>query len=169
MNPITPVKNVETTLPKLIMLIGLPASGKSTLSETLAQDNQAIIVSSDNYIEAMAKDAGKTYNEVFRENIKGAEKHVKAQVNHAVKEGISIVWDQTNLSEEVRRKRLGFIPSHWEKIAVDVKCGDFDVWKKRLMSRPGKTIPAPVIETMMKTYQKPLEAEGFNEVKEIVT
>jgi tRNA uridine 5-carbamoylmethylation protein Kti12 len=153
----------------LHMFVGLPAAGKTTARETLQQVYGSIVASSDDYIEAMAKDAGKTYNEVFKSCVKGAETHVKSLVTYAVQNNKPLIWDQTNLTAAVRRKKLLTVPYNWKKIAVVVRCRDFDEWKNRLMSRPGKTIPVDVIQKMMTQFEMPTLKEGFTEITEIWT
>lgn len=154
---------------KIVMMVGLPASGKSTLSETLAKEFGAIIVSSDAFIENEAKIMGKTYNEVFSNRLmKSAEKHVKGQVQWAIVNQVPIIWDQTNLSKEVRVRRLSMIPTTWHRTCVNVICQDEAEHTRRLNSRPGKTIPVNVIERMREQYVKPTTDEGFDEVVEVV-
>jgi hypothetical protein len=37
-------------------------------------------------------------------------------------------------------------------------------WNRRLDSRPGKTIPAHVLSSMIEHYEVPTEAEGFDKI-----
>jgi tRNA uridine 5-carbamoylmethylation protein Kti12 len=151
------------------MMVGLPASGKSTWRDAQARIYGGIVASSDDYIEAQAKEQGKTYNDVFKESIKGAETHVKSLVTYAVQYNKPLIWDQTNLNVKTRQKKLLMIPYNWKKIAVVVRCRDFDEWKRRLMSRPGKTIPVEIIRNMMNSCETPTLEEGFNEIIEVWT
>lgn len=157
-------------MPKLFMLVGLPAAGKSTLRQQIADVHPGLIVaSSDDYIEKMSKDEGKTYNQGFKDHVKGGENHVKALASFAVKEQRDIIWDQTNLTIQKRQRALSFFPSHWEKEAIVVRCKDFEEWKQRLMSRPGKTIPVEIIQSMMKNFVMPTTEEGFTSIAEFWT
>jgi tRNA uridine 5-carbamoylmethylation protein Kti12 len=153
----------------LHMMVGLPASGKSTWRDAQAKIYGGIVASSDDYIEAQAKEQGKTYNEVFKESIKGAETHVKSLVTYAVQYNKPLIWDQTNLNVKTRQKKLLTVPYNWKKIAVVVRCRDFDEWKHRLMSRPGKTIPVEIVQSMMKSFEMPTLEEGFSEIIEVWT
>lgn len=143
-------------------LVGLPASGKSTWRETSRSDSY--VASSDDFIEAIARDAKKTYNEVFKEAISPATRHFDHMVFHAIAENKSVIVDRTNLTVDSRRKVLIKIPTSWKKVAIVFKCQDFEVWRDRLMNRPGKLIPAGVIMSMMSRYQKPTPEEGFDEI-----
>ena len=61
----------SSTPPLLFMLAGIPTSGKSTYISKLLRDfPDAVVISTDDYIEAVARETGKTYNEVFNDNIK---------------------------------------------------------------------------------------------------
>lgn len=154
---------------KFHMLIGLPAAGKSTWRDLSADVYDSVVASSDDYIENMAVSEGKTYNDVFKQHIKGAEVYVNSLVTHAVTENKNLIWDQTNLSVKTRAKKIARIPFDWHKTAVMVRCRDFEVWKKRLMSRPGKTIPVNIIQSMMGQFEMPTLAEGFDEILEVWT
>jgi predicted kinase len=149
-------------------LVGLPASGKSTYRATAGQ--HSYVASSDDFIEAFAKETSKTYNDVFQDAIGPATKHFDHMVHHAVAENRDLIVDRTNLSVASRAKVLRRIPFDWEKRAIVFKCFDFEVWKKRLMNRPGKLIPAPVIvDMMLKQFERPTEAEGFHSITEYFT
>ena len=59
---------------QLLMLCGIPTSGKSTYVQklkTLDDWKDAVVLSTDNYIEEYAKGVGQTYNEVFDDVIDG--------------------------------------------------------------------------------------------------
>ena len=150
-------------MPTLYMLIGVPGSGKSTWVRSNV-DPRAIIASSDDYIEAMASREGKTYSEVFDQHIKAANQHVATTVAAAISKGADIVWDQTNLNAKSRKPKLATIPDEYEKIAVVFPTPSDDEWKKRLDSRPGKTIPSNILLGMKSSVQMPTADEGFDEV-----
>ena len=52
---------------KLYMLIGVPASGKSTWIKSQAWSDKTVVVSTDRFVEEYAEKQGKTYSEVFDE------------------------------------------------------------------------------------------------------
>lgn len=150
--------------PKLWMLIGVPCAGKSTWVDYQVEDNEGdiFIASTDNYIEYIAKTGWKTYNEVFKDHIKDAEKRMYEGVIDAVKDDIDIVWDQTNLTRKSRAKKLAMIPDHYEKIAVVFSTPEPEELEKRLASRPGKTIPYQVVKGMIESMEYPELDEGFD-------
>ena len=150
-------------MPKLYMLIGVPASGKSTWVRANVKPG-SIVASSDEYLDAMAAREGKTYNEVFDKYIKAANQHVAVTVDTAMNKGLDIVWDQTNLTKKSRAPKLAKFGDDWEKIAVVFPTPDDDEWKRRLGSRPGKTIPSNILLGMKSSIQMPTRDEGFDEI-----
>ena len=149
-------------MPKLYMLIGVPASGKSTWLKMMKLN--AVIASTDDYIESFAEAEGKTYDEVFASSIKKATAFMYNKVAYAVKDSASIIWDQTNLTRASRVKKLKLIPDSYEKIAIVFPTPEVAEWKRRLESRPNKTIPNHVLQGMMKSIELPSIEEGFDEI-----
>jgi predicted kinase len=147
---------------QVTFLVGLPASGKTTWRDQCRTDQ--FVASSDDFIEAMAKDQGKTYNDVFLDAIEPATKHFNHMISHAVSQNANLIIDRTNTNVDGRRKILARIPFDWKKVAIVFKCLDFEVWKKRLMNRPGKLIPASAITDMMMKFETPTIAEEFDEI-----
>lgn len=154
--------------PKLWMLIGVPGSGKSTWVDNQLEncDDPPFIASTDEYIEYIAKSQWKTYNEVFKDNIKAAEKRMYAQVALATDLDECIIWDQTNLTRKSRAKKLIMIPDHYDKIAIFFPTPE-DIWE-RLIQREnatGKSIPEHVVRNMMNTIELPEFGEGFIQIR----
>ena len=147
-------------MPKLYMLIGIPGSGKSTWQKNSKAAMTAYLASTDQFIELYASINHKTYDEVFKDIIKSAEKDMYEMVMTAVKNDGDIVWDQTNLNRKTRAKKLIMIPDYYEKIAVVFPVPD-DL-DKRLANRPGKTIPYHVMKNMIDSFEYPQMDEGIN-------
>ena len=153
-------------MPEFYMLIGIPASGKSTWLKKNMKPN-SVIVSSDDYIEKEAKRLGKTYSEVFASTVKAAHAHMNSALKQAIKDKKNIYWDQTNLNEKTRNGKLANIPSGYKKTAVYFKAPSGTELARRLNSRPGKEIPVDVMVNMIKTITKPSKSEGFDEIIEV--
>jgi predicted kinase len=147
------------------MLIGVPSSGKSSWLAKQSWDwSRTQLVSTDAIIDREASAQGKTYSEVFSSVIKQATAEMNDNLRRAIKHDMDILWDQTNLTAKARAGKLGQIPDHYHKIAVFFPTpGDAEL-KRRLASRPGKTIPANVIMGMKSQLQQPSESEGFDQV-----
>lgn len=149
-------------MPTLYMLVGVPASGKTTW--TKSNRGNALVASSDDYIENQAEKMGTTYSDVFDKFIKAANTHAIETARKAFSDKIDLIWDQTNLTKIGRRNKLKMVPKDYKKVAVFFPTPHEDVLKKRLTNRPGKNIPDYVMSSMIKTIEKPSKDEGFDEV-----
>lgn len=149
-------------MPTFYMLIGVPASGKSTWREANAKN--AEIISTDDIIEKIADGQNKTYDEVFKDNIKAATSIAARRAKSAFADERDIVWDQTNLTRKSRASKLSMVPKHYKKVAIYFPTPHPEVHKKRLAGRPGKTIPDYVLDSMAKSLEPPTKAEGFDDI-----
>lgn len=152
-------------MPKLYMLVGLPASGKSTWVEKQKFDSKVAIVSTDKHIDEYAKSLGKTYNDVFAEYYNTAKKLMNAEIESAVNAQKNIVWDQTNTTKASRVLKLKQIPDNYLKIAIVIALPQEKEHDRRLKSRKGKIISQRVISQMKDGYEKPELSEGFDSIK----
>ena len=154
---------------KVEVLVGLPGSGKSTFLSFVDNPEfggDVFVYSTDNYIEAKAKELGLTYNTAFQDNISAATKHMNAVLNVAVSAGIDVYWDQTNMSAKKRLGILSKFPKTYRKtcrcIAPPRTPEEWAELDRRLASREGKTIPHHIIEAMADSYVEPELDEGFD-------
>lgn len=143
------------------MLCGIPTSGKSTyVSKLLMEYSDAVVLSTDNYIERVARETGKTYDDVFESSIKKAGDYLYRQLYRSRGEDKVIIWDQTNLTSKVRKKKLKHFPLSYIK-----KCFYFEISLdealERNKRREGKFIPEDVLKRMHSQFQIPTEDEGF--------
>jgi predicted kinase len=147
----------------LYMLVGVPGSGKSTWIKNQNFED-VIIASSDDYIDRVAAESGKTYNEIFSRAIGYAQKFCDAQVQTAINLDKTLVWDQTNTNAKGRKIKLGRVPKEWHKICVFFPTPDAAELQRRLDSRVGKSIPSNVMDSMIQTLEIPQLSEGFDEI-----
>ena len=151
------------------MLIGVPGSGKSYYVKntllTRYDPDSIIMASTDSLIEEWALADGKTYDDVFQKYIKDATAEMHRLIKLAVDEGKHLIWDQTNASKKSRRGKLAQIPKSYNKIAVPFNIPCPTLLKLRLESRPGKTIPSEVMNSMIKSFEFPTIDEGFNKIE----
>ena len=140
----------------LYMMVGLPASGKSTYAKLLAEEVNGIIVSSDGIraewygSEEIQGDAGK----IFRE--------VELRCKNALGAGRSVVMDATNMNAKKRANFLRQMPE-CHKVCV-VMAVPFDECIKRDEERPRHVGPA-VMEKMRKNFQMPYYNEGWDHIE----
>jgi predicted kinase len=167
----------------MLMLIGLPASGKSTfrsqfesnVRENLGSLDDYYVMSSDDLIEDYALTLGKTYNDVFAdEQLRDLIMlEVNTKFDLAVRMGKTIIIDRTNMSVKSRRAYVELAKRHDYQIdamvfARPMTDAAHDDWNRRL-DRPGKTIPTHVLIDMFRSYVRPTTEEGFDNVIDVDT
>jgi len=158
-------KVVEHLRPYALVLVGLPGTGKSTFVSQLPP--HFVILSTDNVMERLAKELEVSYNEAF--NLVGweaAEHQYYEEFAAATAAGKDIVIDQTNVSAKVRRRKLSRVPAHYHKVAVIFTLPE-DVLMERLVAREAKTgkkIPPHIMADMIKRWEDPTKAEGFDNI-----
>lgn len=153
--------------PQIIMLVGLPGSGKSTFVSNYRLKKHGIVASTDNIIEEKAKEEGLSYNEMFKKlPFSDVEKQMKQEIIKAGKEGTNIIVDQTNMSTKSRAKKMDLVPKKFDRYAI-VFWPDIKEVYKRLEKRKketGKEIPQKVINSMLANYVPPTAGEGFKSI-----
>ena len=147
---------------ELIMLVGVPTSGKSTFSNQ-QKYSKYIRISSDDILQEVAKERQQSYNTVFKANIRFAQIAMMKVLRKAIEDGKSIIWDQTNLTRKQRKEKLKHIPAHYKKTAVYFIV-DLKTALQRNTQRPCKVIPPEVLERMIKEYELPTLEEGFDTI-----
>lgn len=157
--------------PVAVMLVGLPGSGKSTWTNSITTGplRDAVLISTDNHIESSATSVGKTYGEVFKDQIGPATEQMKAQLNAAIAEKKNIVWDQTNLTVKSRKPKIQQLTqAGYEVIAVTFELDAEELMFRQQKRRAdtGKFIPMHIVDSMKASYEKPTTAEGFTRVTE---
>lgn len=149
------------------MLCGIPTSGKSTYIQKHLLENELsedyVVLSTDAYIESKALENNISYNEALDLFFKDAEKRMELDLQRAIIYSRSIVWDQTNLTPKVRKRKASKVPEWYKRSAVwfDVSLEEAMI---RNQQRPGKIIPGSVLKRMFHTFSPPTELEGFDQI-----
>lgn len=159
-------------MPILTVLVGLPASGKSTYLEFVNNPefgDTVFVYSTDQLVEEWSAGQGWSYNFGFSKYIGKAEKEMNSKLKLAIEANVDVYWDQTNMSAKKRAKILSQFPDHYGRVCYCfVPPRDAAEWaelNRRLANRPGKTIPRHIIESMSDSYVEPTLSEGFDEVR----
>lgn len=145
------------------MLVGVPGSGKSTWVSNQSWTQNCVYASTDRLIEQYADSVGKTYSQVFESYIKTATKKMNEIVIDANKNQVDVIWDQTNLTKNSRKKKLDLLPNH-QAIAVLFSVPNPQELRRRLDSRPGKIISDNLIHKMLRDFESVSLDEGFTEI-----
>lgn len=151
-----------TIKPTLIMMVGLPASGKSAFAKQFAKENNFNIVSSD-------KIRGMLYGD---ESIQGDSKEVFRIVHDMIfnnlYHGIDTIFDACNIHKHYR---IEFLSEVNEKVPECNKycyhiSAPLSVCLERNKKRDRK-VPVSVISQMAVDFDKPIPQEGFDSVYNI--
>lgn len=144
--------------PILTICIGLPGSGKSTYAKQLAEETNAVILSSDSLREEMFHNINdQEHNaEVFAELHRRCKELLSKQVN--------IIYDATNIN---LRKRLSFLRNldgiDCYKKAI-VFATPYELCLENNLKRD-RHVPEEVIKRMKENFHFPLYGEGFDEIE----
>lgn len=143
---------------KMIMLVGLPASGKSYKAQELAQEYNAEIFSSDALREELFRDVNHQAdnNKLFIE----LHRRIKA----CLKSGKSAIYDACNISY---KRRMAFIQElkniPCEKICI-LMATPYEECLKRNAERE-RTVPEEVIKRMYMNFTIPYWYEGWGNIQ----
>jgi predicted kinase len=150
-------------MPTCYQLVGVPGSGKSTWVANQDWAKDCAYISTDEFVEAYAKEQGKTYSEVFTDYMSTAVGLMADRVIEARDAGKDIIWDQTSTTVKSRLRKFNMLPNY-KHVAVVFKTPEHKELIRRLWSRPGKEIPDHVIASMIAGWEDPTEEEGFKEI-----
>lgn len=146
---------------KIIMLIGPPASGKSTTAEKLAAEYNAVILSTDKIRAAL----------YGSESIQGVWAEIEAvlykDIKNAIKANKNIILDSTHYKKEYRAKIIKNFSKYSEFSAYYFNY-PFPLIFSRNKHRP-RRVPFDVLTAMyleLKTAP-PLLSEGFKSIKKM--
>lgn len=147
----------ECIMTEFIMLVGIPASGKSTYAHELEKQGYHIH-SSDAIRKELTGDSNSQNinNKVFEI----LHKRIKSDLGN----GVSCVYDATNMS---MKRRISFL-NEIKKYECHKKCALFvtpvEVCKERNQNRERK-VPDSVFGKMLKQFQCPYYYEGWDDIE----
>lgn len=144
----------------LIVMCGLPASGKSTYSQWLAESGVFRRVCPDLIRKEMYGD----------ENIQGDGKRVFETAHHDIKEyaclGENVVFDATNIDRKTRINLVKKMRPHFDIIICKWFSTPLLTCKLRNAQRE-RQVPYEVLERMAERFRPPMLDEGFDLVEEV--
>lgn len=143
---------------KIIMVCGLPASGKSTAAQELAVEHNAAIHSSDQMRKKLfgSEDVQDGNDLVFQE----LHKSIKQDLSY----GVNVIYDATNINHKKRKVFLDSLSKYdVQKICYLIatpyeKCLEQDKLRDR-------KVPEHVIERMYKSFYIPQMYEGWDKIE----
>lgn len=154
---------------ELVMLCGIPTSGKSTYVKRLLKIpywSNAVVLSTDDYIEKEAQRLNLTYNEVFDDVISDATRQLEIAFIEAKDKGKDIIFDQTNLTAKTRKKKLSKLSSYYSRGIVYFQV-TLEEALERNRHRDGKFIPESILKRMYHQFEVPTKEEGFDYIESV--
>lgn len=141
---------------EFIMIVGLPASGKSSLAESISKNEDAVILSSDSIREELFGsrriqiDNSRVFNEMNNRTLR----HLK--------NGKNVLYDATNINSNRRKRLLKTIPNNVYKKCIYMciskhKCVEMDSQREYMVGED-------VIMNMYNKMQIPMYCEGWDEI-----
>lgn len=148
--------------PKLIILCGIPGSGKTTYAKQYIENNDKTIhLSSDAIRKELYGDESVQGNpgEVFS--------MMQKRAIGALNDGYNVLYDATNITRKDRSGIIGVCPK-FVKIEAHIIWAPIEVCIRRDAERD-RTVGKDVIDRMLKRFQAPYYDEGIDEIEIIRT
>lgn len=147
---------------KLIILCGIPGSGKTTYAEKYVEENHNTIhISSDRIRAELWGDEATqgNNNEVFS--------LMQSRAIEALNNGQNVVYDATNITRKDRSYIIALCPK-FVKIECHVVWApiSYCIYRDEFMRE--RTVGKEVIDRMLKRFQAPYYDEGIHEIKVIL-
>ena len=144
--------------PKLILLVGIPGSGKTTFAKNyIEQSANTIHLSSDVIRKELYGD----------ESIQGNPAEVfslmQKRAVEALNEGHDVLYDATNVTRKDRASIIGICPK-FAKIEAHIIWAPIGICIERDAMRE-RTVGKEVIDKMLKRFQMPYFDENIDEIK----
>jgi predicted kinase len=143
--------------PILILLVGVPASGKSTWANRNAP--HAIVVSQDDLIDAITPSG---FDHSARPVYAAAE---EAIARTALRNGRSVIVDRTNRTRALRKRWLAIAREAECAAVAIVMSADWETCRARNRARFGpRRVCEERIERMIAVFEAPDVSEGFRAI-----
>lgn len=153
----------------VIVMVGVPLSGKTTLIKELLKVTDFDIISRDDIVMGLGN--GRNYQDSFKYvNQKEVDRLLREEIYNLGKLNTNVIIDMTNLGSKRRKLHLSYFPNH-TKIALVITPPKIEILLKRNDNRfekEGKFISIGVISDMLKNFKYPSKEEGFDFIVDVV-
>lgn len=157
MKKINSIDQIEVTENTLVVMFGVPASGKSYIAEKLAEQFDAYIASSDAIREELYGTAECQDNPDIVFSI------LQRRAGEELKAGGTVIIDATALIRKYRVSNLKTYEGKFKKSILVICATDPDIIYKQNSARD-RTVPEDVIQRMFKNMSFPRADEGWDEI-----
>ena len=154
---------------KLIILCGLPGSGKSYYAEqlvhinnTFTSDEEIVVHSSDAIREELFGDAGS------QEDNGRVFELMHKRIREDLKAGKTVIYDATNITRKARKSAIACAHPTNDTIECHIVWADYKECILRDSQRDRMVGPA-VIDKMLRRWQSPWRDEGFDKIEVCLT
>ena len=157
MKKINSIDSIEIAENTLIVMFGVPASGKSYVAEKLAFDRGAFVMSSDAIREEIygTAECQDDPNKVFS--------ILQQRTTDLLKKGESVIIDATSLIKKYRVSNLKTYKGKFSRAILIVCATELDIILRQNQQR-NRHVPEDAIMRMFKTMSFPCDEEGWDEI-----
>ena len=167
---IVEIPEEETKERELIILSGVPCSGKSTLvKEMLEEDKEATVISRDDILMEYGKekfgesDYSAIWDKLSSDDQKGINELLEKRIKDASENSNKVIIDMTMLTKKIRRDMIEKFPGFKVSIiGVVVPFRTILERNKKRYEETGKNIPLNVLQDMWMRLEFPSVAEHPN-------
>jgi len=148
--PYRPASNAEADAFEVILMSGLPGSGKSTVARQIAAGRP--VISLDSIRQQQSVDGGDDQSTVVTEAREQAKTHLRARQ--------SFVWDATNITRDMRSGLIGLFANYGAStriVYVEAPSWEAMFARNRKRERP---VPESVIQRLAEKLEIPSPAEA---------
>ena len=147
----------QMAIPEMVMMIGLPASGKSTLA--LEYEKKGYHIPSSDAIRR------ELYGFLDQRDPNRVFQLLQKRVREDLKKGISCVYDATNIHYRYRTAYLAEIKSIPCIKTAAVVMAPPGLVRERNLLRGEAVVPDDIIEKMLRSYHAPYYHEGWDRIE----
>eukprot|EP00669_Euglena_mutabilis_P003080 TRINITY_DN14010_c0_g1_i1.p1 TRINITY_DN14010_c0_g1~~TRINITY_DN14010_c0_g1_i1.p1 ORF type:complete len:710 (-),score=235.87 TRINITY_DN14010_c0_g1_i1:342-2171(-) len=149
---------------RLIMLVGLPCSGKTFWAKKFIQQHPDLrfqLLSTNLIMERLMPNTVHSYADRYTRAMRTAGAHMDAQMELASTKTQNLIWDQTNVEGESRNRKLEIFRG-FKKTAVvflpTQQC--IKDWRKKQFEQTGQRIPDRIVNLMQHSFVLPEMDDG---------
>lgn len=153
--------------PVLFFMMGIPASGKSTVVKYLSEDfNISEVLSLDNLSEEYAEKNSIPYSVAVTTGMKEIKKKFTNQKELLKSENKSFIWDQVNSNKNHRLGKVNYFKNSHFIIGICINPESENIIKRMIHRKlyTDKILSMNMVNQMAKDFSIPTLDEGFNEV-----